>query len=143
MIEKKAEKSKNLSAARPPGPDPAGRSQPCADAGGPGRAQPTSFPALRQAGAVARAPSAHPRMDRHHGLAIGGSNQNLFLIAALFAGHDGSPGQGSAAVPLLIVGLLLSLAAAPGWTELVLLSPNRVGGIAAACMRRSVAIVRS
>jgi len=66
-------------------------------------------------------------------LAMGGSNQSLFLIAALFAGQGDIPGQGSAAVPLLIVGLLLSWAAAPGWTELVLMYPNRVGGIAATC----------
>jgi signal transduction histidine kinase/CheY-like chemotaxis protein/L-asparagine transporter-like permease/HPt (histidine-containing phosphotransfer) domain-containing protein len=66
-------------------------------------------------------------------LAMGGSNQSLFLIAALFAGQGGIPGQGSAAVPLLIVGLLLAYAAAPGWTELVLMSRFRVGGIAAAC----------
>jgi len=64
---------------------------------------------------------------------MGGSNQSLFLITALFVGQGDIPGQGSAAVPLLIVGLLLSYAAAPGWTELVLMSPNRVGGIAAAC----------
>lgn len=31
------------------------------------------------------------------------------------------------------VGLLLSFAAAPGWLELVLMYPNRVGGIASAC----------
>ena len=37
-------------------------------------------------------------------------------------------------VPLLIVGLLLSYAAAPGWTELVLMFPNRIGGIAATCV---------
>ena len=66
-------------------------------------------------------------------LALGGSNQSLFLIAALFVGQGAISGQGSAAVPLLALGLLLSWAAAPGWTELVLLSPNRVGGIAAAC----------
>ena len=66
-------------------------------------------------------------------LAMGGSNQSLFLIAVLFAGQDGISGQGSAAVPLLVLGLLLSYAAAPGWTELVLMSPNRIGGIAAAC----------
>src|SRR5438874_9606013 len=81
-------------------------------------------------------PTPHPRTlgwIGTTGLAVGGSNQSLFLIAALFAGQDGTSGQGSAAAPLLIVGLLLSLAAAPGWTELVLLSPNRVGGIAAAC----------
>ena len=64
---------------------------------------------------------------------MGGSNQSLFLIGALFAGQDAIHGQGSAAVPLLIVGIILSWAALPGWTELVLLSPNRVGGIAAAC----------
>src|SRR5260370_2982565 len=57
-------------------------------------------------------------------LAMGGSNQSLFLIGALILT------QGSAAVPLLILGLLLSWAAAPGWTELVLMWPNRVGGIA-------------
>jgi diguanylate cyclase (GGDEF)-like protein len=68
-------------------------------------------------------------------LAMGGSNQSLFLIAALFVGQDDIPGQGSAAIPLLIIGLLLSYAAAPGWTELVLMSPDRVGGIAAACTR--------
>src|SRR5438046_6880948 len=66
-------------------------------------------------------------------LAMGGSNQSLFLIAALFAGQGDIPGQGSAAVPLLIIGLLLAWAAAPGWTELVLMYPKRVGGIAATC----------
>jgi diguanylate cyclase (GGDEF)-like protein len=78
----------------------------------------------------------HPRRMGWWGataLAMGGSNQSLFLIAALFIGQDGIPGQGSAAIPLLIVGLFLSYAAAPGWTELVLMSPDRVGGIAAAC----------
>ena len=66
-------------------------------------------------------------------LAMGGSNQSLFLIAALFAGQGDILGQGSAAVPLLVLGLFLSWAAAPGWTELVLMWPNRVGGIAATC----------
>ncbi len=66
-------------------------------------------------------------------LAMGGSNQSLFLITALFAGQGDIPGQGSAAVVLLIVGLLLGWAAAPGWTELVLMYPKRVGGIAATC----------
>ena len=72
----------------------------------------------------------HPRTIGWIGttaLAMGGSNQSLFIIGALFLA------QGSAAVPLLIVGLLLSWAAAPGWTELVLMWPNRVGGIAASC----------
>jgi amino acid transporter len=78
----------------------------------------------------------HPRRLGWFGttaLALGGSNQSLFLLAALFAGQESIPGQGSAAVPLLIAGLLLSYAAAPGWLELVLMSPSRVGGIAAAC----------
>ena len=58
---------------------------------------------------------------------MGGSNQSLFLIGALVMT------QGTAAVPLLIVGLLLSWAALPGWTELIMMWPNRVGGIAATC----------
>jgi len=66
-------------------------------------------------------------------LAMGGSNQSLFLITALFAGQGDITGQGSAAVPLLIIGLLLAWLAAPGWTELVLMYPKRVGGIAATC----------
>jgi diguanylate cyclase (GGDEF)-like protein/PAS domain S-box-containing protein len=66
-------------------------------------------------------------------LAMGGSNQSLFILAALFAGQDQILGQGSAAVPLLVVGLLLAWAAAPGWIELVLMYPNRVGGISATC----------
>jgi amino acid permease len=75
-------------------------------------------------------PRPHPRTIGWLGttaLAMGGSNQSLFLMAALILG------QGSAAVPLLILGLLLSWAAAPGWTELILMWPNRVGGIAATC----------
>ena len=67
----------------------------------------------------------HPRVLGWLGttaLAMGGSNQSLFLIGALIAT------QGTAAVPLLVVGLLLSYAAAPGWTELILMWPNRVGG---------------
>jgi PAS domain S-box-containing protein len=64
---------------------------------------------------------------------MGGINQSLFLIGALFVGQGAIPGQGSAAVVLLAVGLLLSWAATPGWTELILMYPNRVGGIAATC----------
>ncbi len=60
-------------------------------------------------------------------LAMGGSNQSLFLLGALFVS------QGSAAVPLLIVGLVLSWMALPGWIELIMMWPNRVGGIAATC----------
>jgi two-component sensor histidine kinase/amino acid transporter len=64
---------------------------------------------------------------------MGGINQSLFLLGALFVGQESIPGQGSAAVLLLIIGLLLSWAATPGWTELILMYPNRVGGIAATC----------
>jgi signal transduction histidine kinase/amino acid transporter len=81
-------------------------------------------------------PTPHPRTIGWLGttaLAMGGSNQSLFLIAALIAGQGDIPGQGTAAIPLLAVGLLLGWAAAPGWTELVLMYPNRVGGIAATC----------
>ncbi|MBC7374866.1 MAG: amino acid permease [Frankiales bacterium] len=60
-------------------------------------------------------------------LAMGGSNQSLFLLTGLVAT------QGSAAIPLLAIGLLLSWMAAPGWTELSLMWPDRVGGIAATC----------
>lgn len=66
-------------------------------------------------------------------LAMGGSNQSLFLIGALVAGQGTILGQGTAAVPILAFGLLLSWMALPGWTELILMWPNRVGGIAATC----------
>ena len=72
----------------------------------------------------------HPRAIGWIGttaLGMGGSNQSLFLISALLLS------QGSAAVPLLIIGLLLSWAALPGWTELIMMWPDRVGGIAATC----------
>ena len=72
----------------------------------------------------------HPRVIGWIGttaMAMGGSNQSLFLIGALVLA------QGSAAIPLLVVGLLMSWAALPGWTELILIKPNRVGGIAASC----------
>ena len=79
---------------------------------------------------------SHPRTLGWVGttsLAMGGSNQSLFLLSALFVGQGDILGQGSATIPLLIFGLLLSYMAAPGWTELVLMFPNRVGGIAATC----------
>ncbi|MDB5971328.1 MAG: hypothetical protein JWQ90_3778 [Hydrocarboniphaga sp.] len=81
-------------------------------------------------------PRPHPRTLGWYGttaLAMGGSNQSLFIMAAMFAGQGEISGQGSAAVPLLIAGLLLAWAAAPGWTELILMFPNRVGGISASC----------
>jgi hypothetical protein len=67
-------------------------------------------------------------------VAMGGINQSLFLLGALLVGQGDLPGQGTAAIPLLVVGLLLSWAAAPGWTELILMYPNCVGGIAATCV---------
>ncbi|MBK6659907.1 MAG: amino acid permease [Proteobacteria bacterium] len=79
---------------------------------------------------------AHPRTLGWVGttaLAMGGSNQSLFLITALFIGQGAIAGQGSAAVPLLVLGLVLGYMAMPGWLELVLMWPNRVGGIAATC----------
>jgi len=75
-------------------------------------------------------PAPHPRTIGWIGttaLAMGGSNQSLFIIGALITS------QGSAAVPLMILGLILGWAAAPGWTELVLMWPDRIGGIAATC----------
>lgn len=72
----------------------------------------------------------HPRSLGWTGaaaLAMGGSNQSLFLLTGLIAT------QGGAAIWLLALGLLLSWAAAPGWTELTLMWPDRVGGIAATC----------
>jgi two-component sensor histidine kinase/amino acid transporter len=78
----------------------------------------------------------HPRTVGWFGttaVAMGGINQSLFLLSALFVGQGNIPGQGSAAVPLLIVGLLLSWAATPGWLELILMYPSRVGGIAGTC----------
>ncbi|MEQ1863350.1 MAG: amino acid permease [Micropepsaceae bacterium] len=100
---------------------------------------PANFPLTENALALTAQVPEHPPHPRTMGwigttaLAMGGSNQSLFLIAALFIGQGDITGQGSAAVPLLIIGLLLSLAAAPGWTELVVMFPNRVGGIAATC----------
>ena len=78
----------------------------------------------------------HPRILDWFGtssLAMGGSNQSIFILAALFVGQGDIPGQGSAAILLLMLGVLLGCAAVPGWIELLLMYPNRVGGIAASC----------
>lgn len=81
-------------------------------------------------------PSPHPRTVGWFGttsVAMGGINQSLFLLGALFVGQGAISGQGSAAVVLLAIGLILSWMATPGWVELILMYPNRVGGIAATC----------
>src|SRR5947207_1031700 len=86
--------------------------------------------AMGNRGEAGPSPPPHPRTIGWIGttaLGMGGSNQSLFLISALLVA------QGSAAVPLLIIGLLLSWAALPGWTELIMMWPDRVGGIAATC----------
>ena len=45
---------------------------------------------------------------------MGGINQSLFLLGALYVGQGTISGQSSAAVPLLLFGLRLSWAATPG-----------------------------
>ncbi len=90
-----------------------------------------------QAGSLPQAEQLkHPRTVGWFGttaVAMGGINQSLFLLGILIIGQGSIPGQGSAAVVLLGVGLILSWMATPGWTELILMYPNRVGGIAATC----------
>ena len=54
---------------------------------------------------------------------MGGINQSLFLLSALFIGQGAIPGQGSAAVLLLGVGLLLSWSATPGLPGIARTSP--------------------
>jgi len=86
--------------------------------------------AAREVKRGAQRSGAHPRTIGWVGttaMAMGGSNQMLFIVGALLAAH------GTAAVPLLVVGLAMSWAALPGWTELILMWPDRVGGIAATC----------
>ena len=93
----------------------------------PGRSSTT---AAAPAGPGAPTLRPHPRTITWIGasaLALGGSNQALFLIGALLVA------QGTMAVPLLAVGLVLSYLATPGWIELTCMFPNRVGGIAATC----------
>ena len=66
-------------------------------------------------------------------LAMGGSNQSVFILGALLVGQGSISGQGTAAILLLILGVVLGCMAVPGWTELLLMYPRRVGGIAATC----------
>lgn len=79
---------------------------------------------------------AHPRKLGYLGtssLALGGANQSIFILSLLFIGQSDVVGQGSIAIALLIVGVLLAFLAVPGWIELLLMYPNRVGGISATC----------
>lgn len=90
----------------------------------------SGVPAVRRRAEEAEAVRPHPRTITWVGasaLALGGSNQSIFLIGALLLA------QGTMAVPLLAVGLVLSYMATPGWIELSCMFPNRVGGIAASC----------
>ena len=81
----------------------------------------------------------HPRVLGWFGtsaLAMGGSNQMIFLITALFVGQGAILGQGSAAVPLLIFGVLLGWARRLPGPSSSLLAQSR-GGISAACAEAS------
>ena len=94
------------------------------------RQKPTAPVPMPGENGTSPAPKSHPRSVGWFGvaaLAMGGSNQSLFLLTGLVAT------QGSAAIWLLALGLLLAWAAAPGWIELSLMWPDRVGGIAATC----------
>ena len=99
---------------------------------------PVSFPAVPRApsptpSTLPAEPSTRTPHPRRLGwaqtvaLAMGGSNQSLFLLGTLLLA------QGTAAVPILAAGLVLAWMALPGWTELILIWPRRVGGIAATC----------
>lgn len=79
---------------------------------------------------------AHPRKLGYFGtssLALGGANQSIFILSLMFIGQGDVIGQGSIAIALLIAGVLLAFVAVPGWIELLLMYPNRVGGISATC----------
>ena len=65
-------------------------------------------------------------------IAIGGCTNSLFLMGLLVPGTDNFV-IGTIAVPLFIVGVIVSLLAIPAWLKLTLLFPNHVGGVAAAC----------
>ena len=60
-------------------------------------------------------------------LALGGANRSVLLVGVVVAM------LGPTAVPLLGAGFLIACLAAPAWTELVLMYPEKLGGIAACC----------
>jgi amino acid transporter/signal transduction histidine kinase len=64
-------------------------------------------------------------------LGLGGANLSLYTFATLISA------VGTAAIPLFIVGILVSWLAIPAWKELLLMNPSRVGGIAA-CAAKAI-----
>ena len=58
-------------------------------------------------------------------LALGGANISVLLFGSLLMR------QGTIGIALLTVGIIISWMALPGWIELVLMFPKKVGGIAA------------
>lgn len=77
---------------------------------------------------VVNAPSSLPRINwiGATALALGGSNLSLMIFGGLFAG------QGTMAIVLLSIAVLVAWLQIPGWLKLVLKYPNKVGGIAPA-----------
>ncbi|HVI88521.1 MAG TPA: ATP-binding protein [Dongiaceae bacterium] len=67
-------------------------------------------------------------------IAMGGINATIYVLGALFVGDAVIPGHGTVAAVLLAVGMVLSWVATPGWIELALMYPKRVGGIVATCV---------
>ncbi len=71
------------------------------------------------------------------GLNFGAAFSLFFILGSLIGGSDAGsffiPGQGSAGIFILAFGVVFAWMAAPCWIELVLMYPNRVGGIVAFC----------
>jgi hypothetical protein len=71
------------------------------------------------------------------GLNFGAAYSLLFILESLLGGQNTVThyilGQGSAGIPILALGVVFAWLATPGWIELVLMYPNRVGGIVAFC----------
>lgn len=81
---------------------------------------------------IVAAPSQPPK--RHLGwmglviIAFGSANLSLMVISSLITT------QGTSAIPFLIASLVISLMGAFGYLELVLMYPNKTGGISNACV---------
>lgn len=71
------------------------------------------------------------------GLNFGAAYSLFFILEPLLSGQDTGThyilGQGSAGIPILALGVVFAWLAAPGWLELALMYPNKVGGIVAFC----------